>query len=108
MAASKIKTMSREQLENELREALKELWDEGTREWVCYELFQHIDRLDAEQGKLYQVRCVFWKCFYIVFNYLRINGQLGRDARNFDDDVKDFLVKLVADLARPKEPQIHD
>lgn len=108
MAASKIKTMSREQLENELREALKELWDEGTREWVCYELFQHIDRLDAEQGKLYQVRCVFWKCFYIVFNYLRINGQLGREPKNFDDDVKDFLVKLVADLARPKEPQIHD
>lgn len=108
MAASKIKTMSREQLENELREALKELWDQGAREWVCYELFQHIDRLDAEQGKLYQVRCVFWKCFYSVFNYLRINGQLGREPKNFDDDVKDFLVKLVADLARPKEPQIHD
>lgn len=104
MSKGMIKTMSREQLENELREALKELKDEAMREWVCYELFQHIDRLDAEQGKLYQVRCVFWKCFYIVFNYLRINGQLGRDAKNFDDDVKDFLVKLFADLARCKEP----
>ena len=104
MAASKIKTMSREQLENELREALKELKDEAMREWVCYELFHHIAQLDVIQGKLYQVRCVFWKCFYSVFNYLRINGQLGREPKNFDDDVKDFLVKLFADLARSEEP----
>jgi hypothetical protein len=104
MAASKIKTMSREQLENELREALKELKDEAMREWVCYELFQHIAQLDVIQGKLYQVRCVFWKCFYIVFNYLRINGQLGREPENLDDDVYDFLVKLFADLARSEEP----
>ena len=104
MAASKIKTMSREQLENELREALKELKDEAMREWVCYELFHHIAQLDAEQGQLYQVRCVFWKCFYSVFNYLRINGQLGREPKNFDDDVYDYLVKLFADLARSEEP----
>lgn len=103
MAASKIRTMSREQLENELREALKELKDEAMRDWVCYQLFQHIEQLDAEQGKLYQVRCVFWKCFYSVFNYLRIHGQLGRDARNFDADVKDFLKWLLEDLARAKE-----
>lgn len=108
MATSKIKTMSREQLENELREALKELKDEAMREWVCYELFQHIDRLDAEQGKLYQVRCVFWKCFYSVFNYLRINGQLGREPKNFDDDVKEFLKSLLQDLARAKELKAHD
>ena len=104
MAASKIKTMSREQLENELREALKELKDEAMREWVCYELFQHIAQLDVIQGKLYQVRCVFWKCFYSVFNYLRIHGQLGREPKNLDDDVYDFLVKLFADLARSEEP----
>ena len=103
MSARKIKTMSREQLENELREALKEVKDERTREWVCDELTHNIAQLDAEQGKPYVVRCVFWKCFYSVFNYLRINGQLGREPKNFDDDVKDFLVKLFADLARCKE-----
>ena len=103
MSARKIKTMSREQLENELREALKEVKDERTREWVCDELFHHISLQDAIQGKPYVVRCVFWKCFYIVFNYLRIHGQLGREPKNFDDDVKDFLVKLFADLARCKE-----
>ena len=103
MSARKIKTMSREQLKKELREALKELKDERTREWVCDELTHNIAQLDAEQGKPYVVRCVFWKCFYSVFNYLRINGQLGREPKNFDDDVKDFLVKLFADLARCKE-----
>ena len=95
--------MSREQLENELREALKELKDKRTREWVCDKLFYHINQLDAMQGKPYEVRCVFWKCFYSLFNYLRIHGQLGREPKNFDNDVKDFLVKLFADLARCKE-----
>ena len=94
--------MSREQLENELREALKEVKDKRTRKWVCDELFYHINQLDNMQGKLYQVRCVFWKCFYIVFNYLRIHGQLGREPKNFDDDVKEFLKSLLEDLARPK------
>lgn len=103
MSARKIKTMSREQLKKELREALKELKGPASREWVCDELTHNIAQLDAEQGKPYVVRCVFWKCFYSVFNYLRINGQLGREPKNFDDDVKDFLVKLFADLARCKE-----
>ena len=103
MSARKIKTMSREQLKKELREALKELKGPASRKWVCDELFHHIDQLDATQGQPYVVRCVFWKCFYIVFNYLRIHGQLGREPKNFDDDVKDFLVKLFADLARCKE-----
>ena len=103
MGTTKIKTMSREQLENELREALKELKDQAMRQWVCDELFHHIDRLDVEQGKLYQVRCVFWKCFYIVFNYLRIHGQLGREPKNFDVDVKEFLKRLLEDLKRAKE-----
>ena len=103
MSARKIKTMSREQLENELREALKEVKDERTREWVCDKLFYHINQLDNMQGKPYEVRCVFWKCFYIVFNYLRIHGQLGREPKNFDDDVKDFLKWLLEDLKRAKE-----
>ena len=103
MAARKIKTMSREQLKKELREALKELKGPASREWVCDELTHNIAQLDAEQGKPYVVRCVFWKCFYIVFNYLRIHGQLGREPKNFDDDVKDFLKWLLEDLKRAKE-----
>ena len=103
MSARKIKTMSREQLKKELREALKELKGPASREWVCDELTHNIAQLDAEQGKPYVVRCVFWECYYSVFNYLRIHGQLGREPKNFDDDVKDFLVKLFADLARCKE-----
>ena len=95
--------MSREQLENELREALKEVKDKRTRKWVCDELFHHINQLDVMQGKPYEVRCVFWKCFYSVFNYLRILGQLGRDEMNFDDDVRKFLKSLLEDLARAKE-----
>ena len=103
MAARKIKTMSREQLKNELREALEKLKLPANREWVCDELFYHINQLDTLQSKPLGVRCVFWKCFYILFNYLRIHGQLGREPKNFDDDVKDFLVTLFADLARCKE-----
>ncbi len=95
--------MSREQLENELREALEKLKLPANREWVCDELFHHIAQLDVIQGMPYEVRCVFWKCYYSVFNYLRIHGQLGREPKNLDDDVYDFLVKLFADLARCKE-----
>lgn len=95
MATRKIKTMSREQLENELREALKEVKDQRTREWVCDKLFYHINQLDNMQGKPYEVRCVFWKCFYSVFNYLRIHGQLGREQKFFDSDVKEFLKSLL-------------
>ena len=103
MGTTKIKTMSREQLENELREALKEVKDQRTRKWVCDELVYHIAQLDATQGQPYVVRCVFWRCYYIVFNYLRIHGQLGREPKNFDDDVKDFLKWLLEDLKRAKE-----
>ena len=103
MAAGKIKTMSREQLENGLREALKEVKDKRIRKWVCDELFYHINQLDALQSKPYEVRCVFWKCFYIVFNYLRIHGQLGREQNFFDRDVKNFLKWLLEDLKRAKE-----
>ena len=103
MAARKIKTMSREQVKKELREALKELKGQRAREWVCDELVQHIAQLDATQGQPYVVRCVFWRCYYIVFNYLRIHGQLGREQKTFDDDVKDFLKWLLEDLKRAKE-----
>ena len=95
--------MSREQLENELREALKELKDQRTREWLCHELFYHIAQLDTLQSKAYEVRCVFWKCFYHLFNYLRIQGQLGREQKYFDKDVKVFLKWMLEDLARAKE-----
>ena len=103
MSKGKIKTMSREQLENELREALKEVKDKRTRKWVCDELFYHINQLDTLQSKPLGVRCVFWKCFYILFNYLRIHGQLGREQNFFDRDVKNLLKWLLEDLARAKE-----
>lgn len=103
MATRKIKTMSREQLENELREALKEVKDQRSRECVCDVLFYHINQLDNMQGKPYEVRCVFWKCFYILFNYLRILGQLGREQKFFDRDVKNLLKWLLEDLKRAKE-----
>ena len=43
MGTTKIKTMSREQVKKELKEALKEVKDKRTRKWVCDELFHHID-----------------------------------------------------------------
>jgi hypothetical protein len=46
----------------------------------------------------YEQRAVFWKCYYQLFDYLRLNGQVQREPGEFDSDVKENIKEILKEL----------
>lgn len=95
--ATKIKTLTREQLEAEFLEAVSGL-NREQRQQVAGMLFQQLDMTDVVQRMEYVVRAAFWRCNYHLFDYLRQQGQLGREQGAIDQDVKIFLKDVLLRL----------
>ena len=98
MTKQRIKAVSKDTLRTQLSEAMKDVHDANVRYKICHELFRQLAALEMIQVMPYEQRCVFWKCNYHLFDYLRTNGQLQREPSEFDEDVKEFLNKLFIDL----------
>ncbi len=99
---SKIKVMpaSKEMLAKQLREALKEIIDKQERKEIVGSLVAQLNLLERQQEMRYVVRAAFWKCNYSIFNYLRIQGQTGRETCAFDRVVRDELKEVLDGLVR--------
>lgn len=99
---SKIKVMpaSKEMLAKQLREALKDITVEDERKEIVGSLVAQLMLLERQQEMRYVVRAAFWKCNYSIFNYLRIQGQTGRETGAFDRVVRDELKEVLGGLVR--------
>jgi hypothetical protein len=58
--------------------------------------------LERLQEMRYVVRAAFWKCNYHIFDYLRLQGQTGRETCAFDRVVSDELKEVLDGLVYPE------
>ncbi len=86
--------MMNDELKNCLSAALKDVKDNRIRRKIIARLKEYLCHLERLQRMPYEHRAVFWKCNYHLFDYLRANGQIQREAGNFDDEIKEVLNSL--------------
>lgn len=98
MTKAKVKTVSRDTLSVQLHTALDTISNKRERQKVVRRMLQQLNLQEVLQQMDYQSRMVFWQCNYYVFNFLRVQGQLPREAGEFDKDVKQFLTELLGSL----------
>lgn len=101
---SKIKVMpaSKEMLAKQLREALKDITVTDERKEIVGQLVAQLMLLERLQEMRYVVRAAFWKCNYHIFDYLRLQGQTGRETCAFDRVVSDELKEVLDGLVNPE------
>ena len=98
---------NKKDLEQKLREAFADMKREE-RLLVLDSVLNHLIVLDIAQQLDYRLRMVFWKCYYHVFNYLRMAGQLGRECGPVSKDVREFLSDLFKKLVENDDDQKGD
>ena len=108
MSEIRVKTMSRDMLSMQLHDALKDIKDGKERKVVVSLLVAQLILLERLQQMRYVLRAAFWKCNYHIFDYLRIQGQVGREDGDFDAGVKIFLKELLDGLCCPEPTEHHD
>lgn len=82
----------------QLHEAMKDIKDWAVRRKIVARLREHIRCLERLQQMPYEQRAVFWKCYYQLFDYLRLNGQVQREPGEFDSDVKENIKEILKEL----------
>ena len=106
MAKIRVKTMSKDMLAMQLHEAMQDAKEEEVRREIVARLQEHLQLLERLQKMPYEQRAVFWRCNYHLFDYLRIHGQVQREAGEFDSDVKEN-VKEILKSAQGDSPRVH-
>lgn len=85
-------------LRHNLRQALKKMPDTETRMQVLKSIEKTNSLLGFMQEQKHLTRLYIWECTYYFIDFLRQNGQLGREQFGFDDDVKKFMDTALFDL----------
>lgn len=96
METSKMETTDIRQVEKMLRTQLDDiLWD-SDRERLITLVDDYFSLLERTQSLPIRHRLKFFDCTYIVFSFLRMNGQLRRNREQFDEEcVEDFKLMIM-------------
>jgi len=94
----KTKVMTREELEASLRRVLNDVTDADERHFVVGHLFNYANTMELVQRIPTALRLKFFACAFVIYDYLRSNGQLGRTERRFDAEVMQNLGKTLQTL----------
>jgi hypothetical protein len=94
----KTKVMTREELEAALRRVLSDVTDADERHFVVGHLFSYANTMELVQRIPTALRLKFFACAFVIYDYLRSNGQLGRRERRFDAEVMQNLGKTLQTL----------
>ena len=95
---------NKKDLEQKLREAFAGM-NKGERMVVLDSVLNHLIALDIVQQMDYRLRMVFWKCNYHVYDFLRMEGLMGRESGPVSKDVREFLSNLFERLAEDDDQQ---
>ena len=85
-------------LRTRLYEALKNVKDRAVRRKIVVRLREHLLLLEVLQKMPYEQRAVFWKCYFHLFDYLRIHGQVQREPGEFDAEVKENVKEILKEV----------
>jgi hypothetical protein len=91
----KTKIMTREELEAALRRVLSDVTDADERHFVVGHLFSYANTMELVQRIPTALRLKFFACAFVIYDYLRSNGQLDRTERIFDKEVMRNLGKTL-------------
>ena len=94
----KIKVMTREELEAALRRVLSDVTDADERHFVVGHLFSYANTMELVQRIPTALRLKFFACAFVIYDYLRSNGQLGREPGQFRADVRRGLGEVLTAL----------
>ena len=89
--------MNVRELEERLREIVNKLDNRKQRMAVLYQLGKANVFLESVQQLPLLERLTYWQGYYVMFDYLRQNGQLGTNV-NFDPLVRnnlDFVIRKL-------------
>ncbi len=92
------KNMNTEELESRLRKVLDSVTDADVRHFIVGHLFRYVENMQTVQHIPTALRLQYYACTYVIFDYLRTNGQLDRTARMFDKKVMQNLGKTLSTL----------
>ena len=101
------KILNMEELESGLRKALGPVMDADERQCIVGHLFRYVDNMQTVQHIPTALRLRYFACTFVIFNYLRSNGQLDRTARLFDLEVMQNLGKTLRTL-KTLSTELHD
>ena len=101
------KIMNMEELGSGLRKALGPMMDADERQCIVGHLFRYVDNMQTVQHIPTALRLRYFACTFVIFNYLRSNGQLDRTARLFDKEVMQNLGKTLRTL-KTLSTELHD
>ena len=101
------KIMNMEELKSGLRKALGPMMDADERQCIVGHLFRYVDNMQTVQHIPTALRLRYFACTFVIFNYLRSNGQLDRTARLFDKEVMRNLGKTLRTL-KTISTELHD
>ena len=99
---------NKKDLEQKLREAFAELKSKEERLQVLDSVLNHLIALDIVQQMDYRVRMVFWKCNYHIYDFLRMEGLMGRESGPVRKDVKEYLSDLFDKLVKDDKQEAYD
>ena len=89
------KIVNTEELESRLRKVLDFVTDADVRHFIVGHLFRYVDDMQTVQYMPTALRLQYYACTYVIFDYLRSNGQLDRTERIFDKEVMRNLGKTL-------------
>ena len=89
------KIVNTEELESRLRKVLDSVTDADVRHFIVGHLFRYVDDMQTVQQIPTALRLQYYACTYVIFDYLRSNGQLDRTERIFDKEVMRNLGKTL-------------
>ena len=90
-----MKRVNMEELESRLRKVLDSVTDADVRHFIVGHLFRYVDNMQTVQYIPTALRLQYYACTYVIFDYLRSNGQLDRTERIFDKEVMRNLGKTL-------------
>ena len=89
------KIVNTEELESRLRKVLDPVTDADVRHFIVGHLFRYVDDMQTVQYIPTALRLQYYAYTYVIFDYLRSNGQLDRTERVFDKEVMRNLGKTL-------------
>ena len=92
------KIVNTEELESRLRKVLDSVTDADVRHFIVGHLFRYVENMQLVQQIPTALRLQYYACTYVIFDYLRSNGQLGREPGRFQADVRRGLGEVLTEL----------
>ena len=90
--------MTKEELEAALRQVLSGVKDADERGVIVDHLFGYVNVMEVVQKIPTALRLKYFVCTRFIFDYLRTNGQLGREPGAFEANVRCGLTDVLQKL----------